>query len=83
MKKPEKMFSGGKRGICPPILARLFSTDQKRGRGFEPPKKFVPQRKLIPNAAKHRKTPQNTAKHRKTPQNTAKHHMPQNASKHR
>ncbi len=77
-KKPENMFSRGKRGYCPPILARLFSTDPKRGRGFDPPKIFGPAMEIYrQRAAKHRKTPQNTAKHRKAPQNPTKcHKMP-------
>ncbi len=80
-KRPKKMFSGGKGGHCPPILARLFSTNQKRGWGFEPPQIFGPametyrqrdaKRRRKPqnaaNAAKRHKTPQNAAKRRKTP----------------
>ena len=60
-KKPENMFSGGKGGQCLPILARLFSTNQKRGLGFELPQIFGPTMNLITNA------PENTVKRRKMP----------------
>jgi hypothetical protein len=60
LKETRKMFSGGKGGHCPPILARLFSTDQKRGRGFEPPQIFGPATETYRQcAAKRHKTPQN------------------------
>jgi hypothetical protein len=79
------MFSGGKGGHCPPILARLFSTDQKGGRGLSTPKYLVLQRKLIANApenaGKRYKTPENAGKCRKMPENAAKcRKMPQNAA---
>ena len=78
------MFSGGKRGHCLP-LARLFSTNPKKGRGFDPPQIFGPAMETYrQNAAKHRKTPQNTAKHRKHPKTPQKcHKMLQNVAKRR
>jgi hypothetical protein len=62
-----KCFQGGNGATAPPILARLFSTDQKRGWGFDPPYYLVLQQKLIANAL------QNAAKCCKMPQNAAKH----------
>ena len=91
------MFSGGKWGHCPPFLARLFSTDQKRGRGFDPPpniwscnrnlvanvpKNATKRHKTPQNATTYHKTPQNATKRLKTPQNATKRHKtPQNAAK--
>jgi hypothetical protein len=86
-KKPEKMFLGGKGGLCPPILATIiFNRPENRAWVFSPPKYLVRDRNVSPicyrmpqntiktpqNAAKRRKTPQNAAKRRKTPQNAAK-----------
>ena len=85
-------LSGGKPGHCPTILARIFTTDQKRGRGFDPPPNiWSPNGNLSPtcrkkpqNTAKRRKTPQYTAKRSKTPQNATKRRKtPQKAAKHR
>jgi hypothetical protein len=77
------MFSGGKGGHCPPFWHIIF-TDQKGGRGFEPPQSFVPQQKLIANAGKRRKTPKNAGKRRKTPENAEKRRKtPQNTAKRR
>jgi len=49
----------------------LFSTDQKRGRGFEPPQLFGLQQNLIvktpENAGRRQKTPEDAGKRRKTP----------------
>ena len=58
----------------------LFSTDQKRGRGFQPPPNIWSRNgKLLPT---RRKTPRNAAKCRKTPENARKcRKMLQNAGK--
>jgi hypothetical protein len=79
----KNVFMGERGPMPPPNFAQLFSTDQKRGRGFEPPQIFgqatktYRQRagkcwKLPHNAAKRFKTPQKAEKRRKTPQNATK-----------
>jgi len=74
----------GERGPLPPILAPLFSTGQKRGRGFEPPQIFgAATKSYCQRARKHRKTPENAAKRRKTPDGAKRrtHKTLQNAAK--
>jgi hypothetical protein len=92
-KKPEKMFLGGKGGLCPPILAMIIFNRPENGAWvFSPPKYLVRDRNVSPifcrmpqnMIAKRHKTPQNAAKRRKMTQNAAKRRkMPQNAAKRR
>jgi hypothetical protein len=80
-KKPEKMFLGGKGGLCLPISATIIFNRPENGAWvFSPPKYLVRDRKVSPirhimpqnMIAKCRKMPQNAAKRRKMPQNAAK-----------
>jgi hypothetical protein len=69
-------FQGVKGATAPLFWQLLFSTDKKRGQGFEPPQIFGPAMETYcQRAGKHLKIPENAGKRRKTPRKVAQGHV--------